>query len=201
MRCIPGGGVPGAGAVLVVVLEREKQPEQTVVPAKTNPRAKNFIMQVPQVKGPARHAGDHIFQPPSRKVACWTPPPRKVAIRSGIIQICVAELARSCRRSPGPHLLACLSAAARPPPAFGVPNRPTAGLNGHSMVAFQMLPLRLGLPLGGEQRMIVTSKLSIEIVRYLNRRTQGAPHQWTTLGEIADHVYGPEDIVFGQAVD
>ena len=48
MRCIPGGGVPGAGAVLVVVLEREKQPEQTVAPAKTNPRAQNFIMQVPR---------------------------------------------------------------------------------------------------------------------------------------------------------
>ena len=69
------------------------------------------------------------------------------------------------------------------------------------MIAFQMLPLRLGLPLGGEQPMIVTSKLSIEIVRYLNRRTQGAPHQWTTLGEIADHIYGPQDLAFGQAVD
>jgi hypothetical protein len=51
VRCIPGGGGGGpgggAGAVLVVVVEREKQPEQTVAPARTNPRAKNFIMQVP----------------------------------------------------------------------------------------------------------------------------------------------------------
>jgi hypothetical protein len=49
--------------------------------------------------------------------------------------------------------------------------------------------------------MIMTSILSIEIVRYLKRRTQGTPHQWTTLGEVADHIYGPEDLVFGQAVD
>jgi hypothetical protein len=49
--------------------------------------------------------------------------------------------------------------------------------------------------------MIVTSRLSIEIVRYLNRRTQGAPHQWTTLGEIADYIYGAPDLAFNQAVD
>jgi len=49
--------------------------------------------------------------------------------------------------------------------------------------------------------MIETSRLSIEIVRYLNGRTQGAPHQWTTLGEIADRIYGPQDLVFNQAVD
>jgi len=52
VRWIPGGGAgggpgAGAGAALVVVVEREKQPEQTVAPAKTIPRAKNFIMQVP----------------------------------------------------------------------------------------------------------------------------------------------------------
>jgi hypothetical protein len=49
--------------------------------------------------------------------------------------------------------------------------------------------------------MIETSRLSIEIVRYLNGRTQGTSHQWTTLGEIADHIYGPQDLVFNQAVD
>jgi len=49
--------------------------------------------------------------------------------------------------------------------------------------------------------MIVTSRLSIDIVRYLNSRTQGTPHHWTTLGEIADHVYGTQDVVFNQAVD
>src|SRR5262249_2627058 len=49
--------------------------------------------------------------------------------------------------------------------------------------------------------MIVTTRLSLDIVRYLNGRNQGTPHQWTTLGEIADHIYGPQDVVFGQAVD
>jgi hypothetical protein len=49
--------------------------------------------------------------------------------------------------------------------------------------------------------MIVTSRLSIDIVRYLHRRTQGTSHQWTTLGEVADHIYGPQDVLFGQAVD
>ena len=49
--------------------------------------------------------------------------------------------------------------------------------------------------------MIVTTRLSLDIVRYLNCRTQGVPLQWTALGEIADHVYGPEDLAFNQAVD
>ena len=49
--------------------------------------------------------------------------------------------------------------------------------------------------------MIVTSRLSIDIVRYLDRRNQGVPLRWTLLGEIADHVYGPEDLAFNQAVD
>jgi hypothetical protein len=40
-----GAGV-GAGAVLVV-LERAMQPELSVATARTNPIAKNFIMQVP----------------------------------------------------------------------------------------------------------------------------------------------------------
>ena len=48
---------------------------------------------------------------------------------------------------------------------------------------------------------MLISRLSIEIVRYLDRRTEGALHQWIALGEIADHVYRSDDIVFGQAVD
>jgi hypothetical protein len=49
--------------------------------------------------------------------------------------------------------------------------------------------------------MIATSRLSIKIVRYLDRRAQGALHYWISLGEISDHVCGSQDIVFGQAVD
>jgi hypothetical protein len=49
--------------------------------------------------------------------------------------------------------------------------------------------------------MIVTSMLSIDIVRYLNDRTEATPYRRTTLGEVADQIYGPEDLVFGQAVD
>jgi hypothetical protein len=45
VRCTTGAGA-GAGAVLVV-LEREMQPEPNVTAARTNPRDKNFIMQVP----------------------------------------------------------------------------------------------------------------------------------------------------------
>ena len=49
--------------------------------------------------------------------------------------------------------------------------------------------------------MIVTSRLAVDIVRYLNRRSGGVPHHWVTLTEIAGHVHGPQDITFGQAVD
>jgi CheY-like chemotaxis protein len=49
--------------------------------------------------------------------------------------------------------------------------------------------------------MIVTSRLAVDIVRYLNRRSRGVPHHWVTLTEIAGHVYGLQDITFGQAVD
>ena len=45
MRCTTGAG-GGGGAVLV--LEKEKQPEPSVAAARTNPIAKNFIMQVPK---------------------------------------------------------------------------------------------------------------------------------------------------------
>jgi hypothetical protein len=48
---------------------------------------------------------------------------------------------------------------------------------------------------------IVTTRLSLDIVRYLNCRTQGVPLQWTASGEVADHIHGPQDIVFNQAVD
>ena len=48
MRCTTGAGAGvGAGAVLVV-LEKEMQPEPSVAAARTNPRDKNFIMQVPK---------------------------------------------------------------------------------------------------------------------------------------------------------
>jgi hypothetical protein len=49
--------------------------------------------------------------------------------------------------------------------------------------------------------MIVTPWLSVDIVRYLSRRTQSRPLRWVALSEIADHVYGPEDVAFSQAVD
>lgn len=49
--------------------------------------------------------------------------------------------------------------------------------------------------------MIVTSRLSIDIVRYLDHRNQGVPLRWTLLSEVADHVHGPEDVAFNQAVD
>jgi hypothetical protein len=45
VRCTTGAG-GGGGAVLV--LEKEKQPEPSVAAARTNPIAKNFIMQVPK---------------------------------------------------------------------------------------------------------------------------------------------------------
>ena len=48
MRCTTGAGA-GAGAVLVV-LERAMQPGVNVMAAMANPRAKYFIMQVPQRK-------------------------------------------------------------------------------------------------------------------------------------------------------
>jgi hypothetical protein len=45
VRCTTGAGA-GAGTVLVV-LERAMQPGVNVIAARTNPIAKNFIMQVP----------------------------------------------------------------------------------------------------------------------------------------------------------
>jgi hypothetical protein len=52
-----------------------------------------------------------------------------------------------------------------------------------------------------DRPMIVTPRLSVDIVRYLSRRTQSRPLRWVALSEIADHVYGPEDVAFSQAVD
>jgi hypothetical protein len=46
VRCTTGAGA-GAGTVLVV-LEKDMQPAPSVMAARTNPRGKNFIMQVPQ---------------------------------------------------------------------------------------------------------------------------------------------------------
>ena len=48
MRCTTGAGA-GAGAVLVV-LEKDMQPEPNATAARTIPRDKNFIMQVPSAK-------------------------------------------------------------------------------------------------------------------------------------------------------
>jgi len=52
-----------------------------------------------------------------------------------------------------------------------------------------------------QSRAIVTARLSLDIVRYLNCRTHRVPRQWTALGEVADHIHGPQDVVFSQAVD
>ncbi len=49
MRCTTGAGAGGGGGA-VLVLEREMQPEPSVAAARTNPRGKNFIMQVPSAK-------------------------------------------------------------------------------------------------------------------------------------------------------
>jgi hypothetical protein len=48
VRCTTGAGA-GAGAVLVV-LEKDMQPEPNVMAARTIPRDKNFIMRVPSAK-------------------------------------------------------------------------------------------------------------------------------------------------------
>jgi hypothetical protein len=49
--------------------------------------------------------------------------------------------------------------------------------------------------------MMVTSQLSIDIVRYIDQRAHGAAREWVALSEIADHVCGPQSIEFDQAVD
>jgi hypothetical protein len=46
VRCTTGAGAGGGGGA-VLVLEMEKQPGVNVMAARTNPIAKNFIMQVP----------------------------------------------------------------------------------------------------------------------------------------------------------
>jgi hypothetical protein len=52
VRCTTGAGA-GAGAVLVV-LEKDIQPEPNVMAAGINPRDKNFIMQVLSAKASLR---------------------------------------------------------------------------------------------------------------------------------------------------
>ena len=49
--------------------------------------------------------------------------------------------------------------------------------------------------------MIVTPTLSLDIVRYLQRRTGGLPKQWVALSEVAGAVRGTDDCIFSQAVD
>jgi hypothetical protein len=46
VRCTTGAWAGGGGGA-VLVLEKEIQPEPSVATARTNPIAKNFIMQVP----------------------------------------------------------------------------------------------------------------------------------------------------------
>ena len=53
MRCTTGAGAGGGGGA-VLVLEKEKQPEPSVAAARTNPRDRNFIMQVPRAKASLR---------------------------------------------------------------------------------------------------------------------------------------------------
>jgi len=53
VRCTTGAGA-GAGAGAVLVLEKEKQPEPNVMAARTNPRDRNFIMQIPSAKASLR---------------------------------------------------------------------------------------------------------------------------------------------------
>jgi hypothetical protein len=53
VRCTTGAGAGGGGGA-VFVLEKEKQPEPSAAAARTNPRAKNFIIQVPQAKASLR---------------------------------------------------------------------------------------------------------------------------------------------------
>jgi hypothetical protein len=49
VRCTTGAGAGvGGGGGAVLVLDKEMQPEPSVAAARTNPRAKHFIMQVPQ---------------------------------------------------------------------------------------------------------------------------------------------------------
>jgi len=51
------------------------------------------------------------------------------------------------------------------------------------------------------QKMIVTSTLTIDIIRYLRRRSAKNPVQWVCIGEVADNVCAAGDIVFAQAID
>ena len=53
MRCTTGAGA-GAGGGAVLVLEKEKQPEQNAMAARTNPKDRNFIMQIPSAKASLR---------------------------------------------------------------------------------------------------------------------------------------------------
>jgi hypothetical protein len=48
---------------------------------------------------------------------------------------------------------------------------------------------------------IVTPRLSVDIVRYLQRRTDGLPQQWVALSDVAGAVRGTDDSIFAQAVD
>ena len=71
MRCTTGAGAGGGGAVLV--LEKEKQPEPSVAAARTSPKDKNFIMQVPK-EGLASQAPTVSCNDDREKCSCLRPP-------------------------------------------------------------------------------------------------------------------------------
>ena len=73
MRCTTGAGAGGGGGA-VLVLEREMQPEPSVAAARTNPIAKNFIMQVPQGKASLRMWPTVSCDDDREKCSCLRPP-------------------------------------------------------------------------------------------------------------------------------
>jgi hypothetical protein len=54
VRCTTGAGAGAGAGTVLVVLEKDMQPEPNVMAARTNPRDKNFIMQVPSAKASLR---------------------------------------------------------------------------------------------------------------------------------------------------
>jgi len=73
VRCTTGAGAGGGGGA-VLVLEKEKQPEPSVAAARTNPIAKNFIMQVPQGKASLRMWPTVSCDDDREKCSCLRPP-------------------------------------------------------------------------------------------------------------------------------
>ena len=81
------------------------------------------------------------------------------------------------------------------------PQNCTCAFSRHSWL-FTALVVRVGLTFVWEGRaVIVTSRLSVDIVRYLQRRTDALPKQWVALSDVAEAVRGTDDLIFDQAVD